>query len=374
MRKLARLTLWLACLLVVILAIVSAILIFPGTPGSARSLRFQGFVLLPGRDAVQVLDYLTVYQRQLFVTNTSAGDVYKIVLRARTLPGPADVSVLKGDPAAHGVIVDPVSGTAFVTRSGANAVDAFDRSTMRSIKRIAVADDPDAILYDPAHRLIYAASGVSMAATLIDPANLKSVATIPLGGSAEFAVFDSRTGLIYQNLSDSNAFAAVNAATRTIVWRYSLKQCEFPTGMAIDEADNRLFIACGKNSRLVIFDLNLRRIVTSVPIGFGTDSAAYDSELHRIYTTGLLGTLFGHPPGDCRLLSRHRHDQVALQCTHAGGRSRNACIVRWLHGLPLPAKAGRVQSDPIARQRRLSDGRFSKTPGRMKGATAASKA
>jgi hypothetical protein len=41
----------------------------------------------------------------------------------------------------------------------------------------------------------------------------------------------------------------------------------------------------------VIIDLNLRRVVTSVPIGFGSDSVAYDPELRRIYTTGLMGTL-----------------------------------------------------------------------------------
>ena len=41
--------------------------------------------------------------------------------------------------------------------------------------------------------------------------------------------------------------------------------------MAIDEPNRRLFIACGKSARLVIFDLNRRRVVTTVPIGFGPD-------------------------------------------------------------------------------------------------------
>ena len=78
---------------------------------------------------------------------------------------------------------------------------------------------------------------------------------------------------------------------RRIAWRYSLNQCEFPTGMAIDEANRRLFIACGKSARLLIFDLSKHRVVTSVPIGFGPDSVAYDPQLRRIYTTGLMGTL-----------------------------------------------------------------------------------
>ena len=291
MHRATRIALSLVGALAVVFAAVAAALTILGNPDGGRSLRFQGFIPLPGKGVVQVLDYLTVYQGKLFVTNVSTGDVFRIALRATTLPSAADISVLKREPAAHGVVVDPTSGIAFVTRSGANAVDAFEPSTMHLIRRITVADDPDAILYDPEDRLIYVASGDSMTATLIDPVKLRVLATIPLGGSAEFAVFDSNTGLIYQNLASINAFVAVDAATRAIAWRYSLKQCEYPTGMAIDESDRRLFIACGKSSRLVVFDLKLRRVVTSVPIGFGTDSVAYDSELHRIYTTGLLGRL-----------------------------------------------------------------------------------
>src|SRR5258706_10313237 len=253
MRKATRVALSvvgvIAGVLAVIFAVLVAALIFPRTPEGARTLQFQGFVAHPGRGVVQVLDYLTVSQRGVYVTNVNAGDVYRIDLRAKRLPGTAGISVFRGEPAAHGVIVDPVSGIAFVTRSGVNAVDAFDPSTMRLIRRIPVADDPDAILYDPKHRLVYVANGDAMAATLIDPARLKAVAAISLGGSPEFAVFDSKTGLVYQNLASINALAAVNVAAHAIAWRYSLKQCEFPTGMAIDESNRRLFIACGQNSR-----------------------------------------------------------------------------------------------------------------------------
>jgi len=61
--------------------------------------------------------------------------------------------------------------------------------------------------------------------------------------------------------------------------------------MAIDDADRRLFIACGKSAKLAIFDLDLHRIIASVPVGLGADSVAYDPELHQIYITGLFGLL-----------------------------------------------------------------------------------
>lgn len=294
MARLARVAVWLAAAFVVLVGVLTAMLTFPGRPASSHSLRFDGFIRLPkpqGGGVLSLLDYLTVSGDDLFVTNVSTGAVYKIGLRARALPGAADVSVLESEPAAHGVVIDPTSQLAFVTHSGANTVDVFDPKTMRSVARIPVAPDPDAIVYDPMAKLVYAASGDGKAGTLIDPVSQKVVGVIPLGGEPEFAAFDPATGMLYQNLADANAVVAVDVAKRSVSQRWPLSGCEFPTGMAIDAADRRLFIACGKSSKLLVFDLDLHRAIASVPVGFGADSVAYDPELRRIYVTGLTGLL-----------------------------------------------------------------------------------
>jgi YVTN family beta-propeller protein len=201
------------------------------------------------------------------------------------------VSVFELEPAAHGVVVDPTSRLAFVTRSDANTVDIFDPKDMRLVKRIPVAADPDGIFYDPSNKLVYVASSDSMLATLIDPASQNPVGTIALGGKPEFAAFDPGTKLLYQNLADTNSVVAVDLSKRVVVQRWSLEGCEMPTGMVIDAANRRLFIACGKSGKLAIFNLDLHRVIASVPVGFGADSVAYDPELHRIYVTGLFGRL-----------------------------------------------------------------------------------
>ncbi len=189
------------------------------------------------------------------------------------------------------MVVDPTSHLAFVTRSEVNAVDVFDPADMRPVKRIPVAGDPDAIIYDPANKLVYAASAEGMSATLIDPASLTSIGAIPLGGKAEFAAFDPQTGLIYQNLEDTNSVVMVDVTKRQVVQRWPLRGCELPTGMAFDAADRRLFVACGKSSKLLILDPDRRRVIATVPVGFGADSVAYDPEWRRIYVTGLTGLL-----------------------------------------------------------------------------------
>jgi YVTN family beta-propeller protein len=145
--------------------------------------------------------------------------------------------------------------------------------------------------FDSLHNLIYVASGDAHQATLIDPVTRRVMSTIPLGGKPEFAAFDAQTRLLYQNLRDINAVAAVDVAARSVAQRWDLPGCTEPTGMAIDEVARRLFIACAGNAVLKIFDLNAHCVSGSVPVGGGPDSVAFDAELHRIYTAGKAGVL-----------------------------------------------------------------------------------
>jgi YVTN family beta-propeller protein len=270
---------------------VAGYLIYPATPGNAASLVFQGYVPLPSDSVLSVLDYLTVVDDKLFVTGESTGDVYRIQIHKDSLPTAADVAKLHGEPAAHGVVIEPSSHLAYVTRSEANTVDIFDPVKMALIKRIPVADDPDAIFYDEFDKLVYVASGDSHLATLIDPSTQTTLATIPLGGAPEYATLDASTRLLYQNLHDTNAVAAVDITQRSVAQRWPLQGCKAPTGMAIDEIHRRLFVGCGGNAVLAIFDLEEHRVVAIVPIGMAPDSVAFDPALHRIYTTGRSGVL-----------------------------------------------------------------------------------
>jgi YVTN family beta-propeller protein len=270
---------------------VAGYLIYPGTPSHASSLAFQGYVPLPSDSVLSVLDYLAVKDDKLFVTGESTGDLYRVQIRKGSLPTAADVAKLHGEPAAHGVVIDPSSHLGYVTHSESNTVDIFEPEKMALIKRIPVADDPDAIFYDELNKLVYVASGDSQLATLIDPSTQTTFATIPLGGAPEYATLDAATKLLYQNLHDTNRVVAVDITKRAVVQSWPLQGCEAPTGMAIDEIHRRLFIGCGATAVLAIFDLDEHRVVATVPIGMAPDSVAFDPPLHRIYTTGRAGVL-----------------------------------------------------------------------------------
>ena len=290
-RHFIKLILWGIAAIAVVACIFLFRLIHIGMPERAMSLQFQGYVRLPKGALLTVLDYLTISDQHLFVTDESTGNVYKIALQNNALPRSGDVSVLSSVPAAHGVALDPAKRVAYVTRSKVNAVDVFDPATMRQAVRIPVADDPDAIIFDSFHNVIYVANGDARLATLIDPETRSVISTIPLGGKPEFMAFDSRTNLVYQNLRDTNTVAAVDVGARSVLQGWNLSGCSEPTGMAIDESGRRLFIACAGNAMLAIFDLSTHSVTASISIGKGPDSVAFDPELHRIYTAGKAGVL-----------------------------------------------------------------------------------
>jgi DNA-binding beta-propeller fold protein YncE len=281
----------LGVVLIVTLSILAA-LVFPARPQPSHGLHFAGFISLPKTGKLlSVLDYLTVDGPRLYVSSEATGDVYQVPLGAGALPPPSAIRVAAGAGAAHGVVIDPASRLAFVTRSDTNHVDVFDPSSLATVKSIPVADDVDGAIFDPADKLVYAVSGDPHLASLIDPATQADVGTIPLGGKPEFAVFDPQTRLIYQNLEDVGVVAVVDAARRAVVDRWSLGPCQGPTSIALDLADRRLFAVCSKNALMVVMDLASHRIVASLPIGGGPDSVAYDPGLKRVYATGKSGIL-----------------------------------------------------------------------------------
>jgi len=289
-RRHLRTTAAFATVILLGLAVAGAYLICPGTPGKSKFMKFEGYIELPKGGSLNVLDYLTISNGTLFVTSESSGALFKVNLDPNR-PSLSAVSELPGSGAAHGVALMMDRNVAFITRSEENTVDVFDPTSLRLLTRIPVADDADAILYVPSAKLVYVANGDAKIATLIDPEKRMTVGTISLPGRPEFLALDSQTGLLYQNLEDVDSIVAIDLRERVVIGQWSLAQCEGPSGMAIDSEQRRLFAVCSRNATLVVFDLDSHRVITSLKIGGGPDSVAFDGTLHRIYCAGRAGRL-----------------------------------------------------------------------------------
>lgn len=279
-----------ATVLIGLLGAVFAYLAYPGTPNKSEFMKFEGYIELPKGGLLNVLDYLTLNDRTLFVTSESSGSLFKIDLDPNH-PSASSVTEMPGTGAAHGVLLLPGRNVAFITRSEVNMVDVFDPGSLQQLGHIPVADDVDGIHYIPLANLVYVTNGDAKLATLIDPEKRATVGTIALPGKPEFSALDSRTGLLYQNLEDVDSMVAIDIAKRSIVGQWSLQPCDGPSGMAIDSEQRRLFAVCSRNATLVVFDLDTHRVITTLKIGGGPDSVALDPALHRIYSAGRAGKL-----------------------------------------------------------------------------------
>lgn len=190
----------------------------------------------------------------------------------------------------HGIVILRDLNRGYTSNGRDSTVTVFDLGTLAPAATIKVTGrNPDAIAYEPVSRRLFTFNGGSANATAIDPVSGKVVGTLELGGKPEFAVADGR-GRIYVNIEDRSELVVLDARTLKTEKRWSLAPCEEPSGLAIDRARRRLFSVCG-NGVMAISDADGGRILTTLPIGSGTDGAAFDPQTRLAFSSNGEGTL-----------------------------------------------------------------------------------
>ena len=197
-----------------------------------------------------------------------------------------EIPGLKG---AHGVAFSQADNRGFATEGSGATVAMFDLKTLAVQGRIPAAEDADAILFDPASKRIFTLNGDANSSTVIDPASGKALATIPLGGKPEFGV-SAGNGKIYANITNTAEVVEIDAAAMKVLRRWSVAPCGSSTGMSIDVAHNRLFSTC-RSKHLAVSDITAGKLVTTVPIGPGTDASAFDPGTQLVFSSNGDGTL-----------------------------------------------------------------------------------
>ena len=215
-------------------------------------------------------DYLSLdpQAHRLYVTRTDRVQI--IDTESGRLIG--EVPGLDG---GHGVALVPELDRGFASSGKSNTVLVFDLKTLKPIgDPVAVDKKPDAIIYDPASKHVFAFDGGSDEASVIDAATAKVVATIPLGGGPEFAAADGK-GTIFVNLEDKGETIAIDTQFNTVTQRWPLAPGEGPSGLALDAANHRLFAGC-HNDRMIVLDAETGRVRGTPVIGVGVDACAFD--------------------------------------------------------------------------------------------------
>ena len=189
---------------------------------------------------------------------------------------------------ARGAAVDPKAGHGFAS---SKPVVMWDTKTLAVIKTINVDGGPDGILFDPFNERVYIFSHGAPNATVIDAKDGSVVGTIDLGGAPEQAVTDGK-GHLYVDLEDKDKIAAVDATTMKVTAQYDVAgKCGGPGGLAFDVKNHVLFASCHDPQNMVILSSDDGKIITTLPIGNGTDGATFNPNTMEAFSSQRDGTL-----------------------------------------------------------------------------------
>jgi len=215
-------------------------------------------------------DYLSVdaVAHRLYVAHASR---VVVVDTARA----AVVGTITNTPGIHGFALAPELGRGYASCGQNNQAAVVDLATLQALGHVSTGKNPDAILYEPGRREVYAFNGRGSSVTVFDALSGAVTNTTGLPGKPEFAVADAEAGRVYCNIEDRNAVVAIDTRTHQVVNTWLTAPGDEPAGLAIDPTRHRLFVGC-HNTCMVMMDSTNGAVLASVPIGQGVDATAFD--------------------------------------------------------------------------------------------------
>jgi DNA-binding beta-propeller fold protein YncE len=230
-------------------------------------------------------DYLTVDEaaRRLYVSHATQ----VVVLDADTLEIVGNIPDLSG---VHGIVVAPEFGRGFITAGRMDAVIVFDLKTLAKVGEVKVGRKPDAVVYDPSSKRVFAMNGDSGTSTAIEAKDNHVIGTFDLGGGPEFTVADGN-GNVYVNLEDKSELLRIDARRLEVKDRWQVAPCKAPSSLAMDAQNRRLFLGC-RSKVMAVLDADSGRVVATYPIGETVDASAFDPIAKVVFNSTGDGNVF----------------------------------------------------------------------------------
>lgn len=200
------------------------------------------------------------------------------------------LGAIEGMPGGtHGIGIVTAQGKGYTDDGKAGEAVAFDLKTFKTGKRIKAEDDADGIAFDPVSGHIFVVDGDSKVLTVIDPKTDSAIATINAGGGLEYAV-SGDNGKLYVDGAENKEIVRIDTATNKVDAHWPIPDCTSPHGLAIDTKAQRLFASC-VNKVLTVVNAQTGTVVATLPIGTGTDGAAFDPVRKLIFSSNFDGTV-----------------------------------------------------------------------------------
>jgi DNA-binding beta-propeller fold protein YncE len=175
----------------------------------------------------------------------------------------------------------------------------YQLSTLKKIAEVKLGEDADGIAYDPASKQVTVARGDSKELTFVDAKTGRVSGRLAMPAKKlEAAVADGK-GIVYIGSRDRSSVFKIDAAQHTVLGEYPA-ECDEANGLAMDSANNRLFVGCrGKSPVLAVMDAESGKVVAKLEIGRGNDGVIFDPDTKQVYASaGVDGNLVVYQQSD----------------------------------------------------------------------------
>jgi YVTN family beta-propeller protein len=209
-------------------------------------------------------------------------------------------------PGVHGVLAITELGRVYASATNTNQVAVIDPQSLSVVAMIPGGVYPDGLAYDPELGKLYVSDETGGTDTVIDTASNQVVATIPLDGEVGNTQFDPGSHQIVVAVQTRNQVVTIDPQSDEVTGRYDTPGCEHPHGVQISP-DRRLgFIACERNAKVVVMDLQSMSVTEWHDVGSIPDVLAFDGPRRVLYVAAERGpvTAFSETDTGLKLLAQ----------------------------------------------------------------------
>jgi DNA-binding beta-propeller fold protein YncE len=237
------------------------------------------------------------------------------------------VQTIRGLREPQGIRFAPELNRIFVANGGDGTLRAYDGTALTLASTVNLGDDADNVRYDSSAGQILVGYGSGAIAT-VDAKTVKTTGTIKLSAHPESFQLESSSVRMFVNVPSAGEIAVLDRKQQHVIttWPLGSLKANFP--MALDEANHRLFVGTRNPARLVVFDSESGKQVTTVNCSGDTDDLFYDPQNKQIYLSAGEGFIDVFKQQDAD------HYQAIAKLPTAGG-ARTSLFVPELHRLYL---------------------------------------
>src|SRR5215216_1487583 len=249
------------------------------------SLKLKGYLFLPAHISSGGFDHASVHRSsaRLYVAHTATDSVDVVACASdrhlHSIPNLAGVA---------GALVSDQRDLIFTSNRGENTISIISANDEAGMVKVDVGIRPNGLSFDPKRNLVLAANvgnpeiPNSFTLSIVDVAQGKMIASIPVAGRTRWTVFDPQTEMFYINIARPAQIVLIDANRPNKIARVFDIPSEGPHGLDLDLENRRLFCACD-NGQLVILNADNGKVLSQLPLSGTPDVIFHNAALQHLY-------------------------------------------------------------------------------------------